>query len=176
MTIAQKQTIRPYALALAVLSAVGRVLPHPFNVTPVGGSSLFAGARLNGWMAFLLPILVMAITDPIVGGFSFATPFVYGAFLINVLIGRTLRRTNSPIRIGAAAFFCSLQFFLITNFAIFLQYFPHTLSGLAECFTLAIPYFGRTLAGDLATTAIVFGLHYWLTRSVAHEERALAVA
>jgi hypothetical protein len=176
MTNEQKRTIRPYALILAVLSALGRVLPHPFNFTPVGGASLFAGARLNGWMAFLLPVAVMAVTDPIVGGFSFASPFVYAAFLINVLIGRSLRRTNSPIRIGTAAFLCSLQFFVITNFATFLQFFPHTSSGLIACYTQAIPFFGRTLAGDLTTTALVFGLHYWLTRSVAREERALVTA
>jgi len=177
VTIEQTKTFRPYALSLAILSGLARLLPHPMNFTPVGGASLFAGARLNGWMAYLLPLVVMVVTDPIVGGFSFATPFVYAAFLLNVLIGRTLlRRSENPIKIGSAALLCSVQFFVITNFATFLQYFPHTSSGLVACYTLAIPYFGRTMAGDLFFTAITFGLHYLLTRTVAREERALAVA
>jgi hypothetical protein len=40
----------------------------------------------------------------------------------------------------------------------------------------ALPFFGRTLAGDLTYTAIVFGLHFALTRTVAREERVLATA
>ncbi len=168
--------VRPYALTLAMLSALARLLPHPPNFTPVGGASLFAGARLNGWLAYLLPIAVMAVTDPLRGGYTGATPFVYAAFLINVLIGRSLRRTNSPIRIGAAAFLCSVVFFLVSNFASFLALYPHTLAGLATCYTEALPFFGRTLAGDLTATAVLFGLHYALTRTVARSERAFVTA
>src|SRR3954454_6823752 len=75
--IEMQKNIRPIAIALTILSALGRLLPHPPNVTPVGSSSLFAGARVNGWMAYLLPILVMAVTDPLVGGYTRATPVIY---------------------------------------------------------------------------------------------------
>jgi hypothetical protein len=172
----QKTNVRPYAIALAVVSGLARLLPHPPNFTPVGGSSLFAGARVNGWYAYLLPLVVMAVTDPFLGGYSFSTPFVYAAFLINVLIGRSLRRTNNPLRIGGAAFACSLQFFAISNFAVFLRGYPHTVAGLGTCYLEALPFFGRTLAGDLTFTAIVFGLHFALTRTVARDERVLAAA
>ena len=119
-SVVSQAKLRPYALALAVLSALARLLPHPPNFTPVGGASLFAGARLPGWLAYLLPIAVMAVTDPLRGGYTSATPFVYAALLINVLIGRSLRRTNSPIRIGGAAFLCSVVFLLVSNIAAFL--------------------------------------------------------
>lgn len=172
----QKTNLRPYALALTLLSGLARLLPHPPNFTPVGGSSLFAGARVNGWYAFLLPLVVMAVTDPLVGGYTRGTPLIYASFLINVLIGRSLRKTNNPLRIGAAAFACSLQFFVISNLASFLQYFPHTLAGLGNCYLEALPFFGRTLAGDLTYTAIIFGLHFALTRTIARQERILATA
>ena len=171
-----KSNIRPYAASLTVLSMLARLLPHAPNFTPVGSSSLFAGARLNGWMAYLLPLLVMAVTDPLVGGYTFGTPFIYAAFLINVLIGRSLRATNSPLRIGAAALVCSLQFFLITNFAYFLEMGPHTPQGLMASYVGALPFFGYTVAGDLTYTALVFGLHYALTRTVAPQERTFAAA
>src|ERR1700760_4986490 len=103
--------IRPIAVALTILSALGRLLPHPPNVTPVGSSSLFAGARVNGWMAYLLPILVMAVTDPLVGGYTRSTPVIYACFLISVWIGRQVRSTDSALRIGGACLISSVQFF-----------------------------------------------------------------
>src|SRR5207245_1343007 len=82
----EKVIRRPVAMGLTMLGALARVVPHPWNFTPVGGMSLFAGARLPGWQAYLLPIALMAVTDPFVGGYSRVTPFVYLSFLINVAI------------------------------------------------------------------------------------------
>ena len=47
-------------------------------------------------MAYLLPILVMAATDPLVGGYTRATPVIYLRFLISIWIGRRVRATGSP--------------------------------------------------------------------------------
>ncbi|MGI8989676.1 MAG: DUF6580 family putative transport protein [Bryobacteraceae bacterium] len=164
--------MRPVALGLTILSGVARLLPHPPNFTPVGSMSLFAGARIPGWLAYLLPLVVMAVTDPLVGGYTKATALIYFSFLISVWIGRHLRKSDNPIRIGAAAFLCSLQFFLITNFAVWLgsRFYPQTFSGLLESYASALPFFGRTLAGDLFFTAVLFGLHAWLSRTAARPE------
>jgi hypothetical protein len=173
----QGKNVRPLALSLTVAGALMRLAPHPPNFAPVGGVSLYAGARLRGWQAFALPLLLMAVTDPLLGGYSMATPFVYLSFLINVWIGRRLQTTESPLRIGAACLVCSLQFFLITNFGTWLgNFYPHTFAGLALCYTEAIPFFGRTLAGDLLYTGVLFGLHAWLSRTLAASERVPAAA
>ena len=58
---------RNYAVGLTVLSALGRLVPHAPNVTPLGGSCLFAGSRIGGYLAYLIPLVVMLVTDPIVG-------------------------------------------------------------------------------------------------------------
>jgi len=149
----QKNMDRPLGVGLTILGALARLMPHAPNFTPVGGMSLFAGGRFAGWRAFLLPLGLMAATDPLVGGYSFATPFVYASFLINVWIGaRFLRSTRNPLRIGAAASVGSLQFFLITNFGVWLHFpttYAHTLPGLASCYVAGIPFYGRTLAADL---------------------------
>ena len=175
----KQSTIRPLALLLTILSGLARLLPHPPNFTPVGSMSLFAGARLRGWWAYLVPLAMMAITDPLlhllfgIPGYTKASPFIYGSFLINVWIGRKLAVSESPIRIGGAAFLCSLQFFLITNFAVWYgsSSYPQTGAGLAACYSAAIPFWGRTLAGDLVFTAVLFGLHAFLSRRVAPAER-----
>src|SRR5580704_9426462 len=106
---------------LTILSALGRLVPHAPNVTPLGGSCLFAGSRISGFWAYLLPLVVMLATDPFVGGFTAATPVIYACFLINVWIGRRMLRSVTPIRVGGAAFLCSLQFFLLTNFALWIE-------------------------------------------------------
>jgi hypothetical protein len=171
----QKNSNRPVAAGLIILGTLARLVPHAPNFVPVGGMSLFGGARLRGWQAYLLPLLLMAATDPLVGGYSFATPFVYAALLINVWLGaRLLRATESPLRIGSVAAAGSLQFFLITNFGVWLRFpttYAHTLGGLVSCYVAAIPFFGRTLASDLLYSAALFGLHAWLSRAVARQER-----
>jgi hypothetical protein len=162
---------RPLAIALTIAGMLARLVPHPWNFAPMGGASLFAGARLRGWQAYLLPIVLMAVTDPLLGGFGVATPFVYLSFLINVWIGRRLRTSESPIGIGAAAVISSVQFFLITNFGTWVGYYPHTWAGLTRCFTMAIPFYPPTLLSDLLTCGILFGLHAWLSRKVYAPER-----
>jgi hypothetical protein len=166
---------RPLATSLIVLGGLTRMM-QAVNFAPVGAVSLFAGARLRGWQAYLIPLALMAITDPLLGGYSFATPFVYASFMIYVWIGARLRATESPLAIGGAAALGSLQFFLLTNFAVWLgstHTYAHTLAGLAACYSAGLPFYGRTLASDLLYSAILFGLHAWLSRAVAPAERVL---
>ena len=114
---------RPLAAALAVAAGLLRLVPHPFNLTPLGALGLFGGARLRSWHAFVLPLAVMAASDLLLWAVLRYPPFnpvVYASFLVYVLLGRTLCRTASPWRIGAAAVLGSAQFFLITNFSVWL--------------------------------------------------------
>ena len=168
---------RPLALTLVVLGAAVRLAPHPWNFAPVGGMSLYAGARLRGWQAYLLPLVLMAVTDPLVGGYGIATPFVYLSFLLNVWIGRRmLRGSESPFRIGTAAVISSVQFFLISNFGSWVGYFAHTWTGLAQCYTLALPFYAPTLVSDLLSSGVLFGLHAVLSRKVFMQERVAQAA
>jgi hypothetical protein len=171
----QNQTpSRPLAFGLTILSALGRLVPHVPNVTPLGGSCLFAGSRISGFWAYLLPLVVMIATDPLVGGYTYGSPAIYACFLINVWIGRRMLRTVIPIRVGLAAFLCSLQFFVLTNLALWVTavvrhdpFYSADLAGLLTCYTLAIPFWGRTLAGDLLFSGAIFGLYELLSRRTA---------
>jgi hypothetical protein len=46
------------------------------------------------------------------------------------------------------------------------------MTGLFECYSAAIPFWGRTLAGDLVFTAVLFGLHASISRRFAMAEAA----
>jgi hypothetical protein len=176
-----KMESRPLAIGLTVLSALGRLVPHAPNVTPLGGSCLFAGSRISGLLAYLLPLAVMIATDPFVGGYTSASPVIYACFLINVWLGRRMLKRVSAIRVGAAAFLCSLQFFVLTNFAMWVLsstrgdgMYPGTLAGLLSCFAAALPFWGRTLAGDLLFSAAIFGMYELLARNTASDRTATA--
>jgi len=174
-----KANWRPVAVSLTVLGAVARLLPHPPNFAPVGATSLFAGARLPRWQAYLVPLVALAVTDPILSPFYGFQPyskyllFSYLSVLISVWLGRRLRNTESVSRIAAVTVVNSIQFFLITNFGSWLwfQAYPRTAAGLASCYISAIPFFGWTLSSDILYTAVLFGLYAWLRRTVATSER-----
>lgn len=180
---------KPLAFGLTILSALGRLLPHAPNVTPLGGSCLFAGSRVSGFWAYLLPLTVMIATDPIVGhaggasgGYTWASPVIYASFLINVFIGRRMLRSVTPVRVGVAAFICSLQFFVLTNFAVWATAFAgHSpiyaanFAGLMTCYAEALPFWGRTLAGDLLFSGALFGLYELLGRKAAGAKEPVTI-
>jgi Family of unknown function (DUF6580) len=165
---------KPWAIGMTVLAGMARMAQH-LNFAPVGALSLFAGARLRGWQAYALPIALMAITDPFLGGYSSATPFVYASFLISVWMGTKLRNTENPAWIGGMALLGSLQFFLLTNLPMWLfgHFYGPGLSGLLADYTAALPFYRRTVASDILYTAVLFGVHALLTRRVARAERVV---
>jgi hypothetical protein len=146
------------ALALILLAAAVRIAPHPWNFTPVGAMALFSGAVLKDRrLAFLFPLAALFAGDLFIG-FHKLSPIVYASFLINVAIGLWLRDRRTVARISLATLLGAIQFFLITNFAVwqFLSGYPHTASGLLACYIAGVPFFWNTLAGDAAYAVLLF--------------------
>jgi len=147
------------ALVLIALAAALRIAPHPWNFTPVGAMALFAGAILKDRrLAFLFPLLALLAGDIFIG-FHKLIPIVYASFLLSVWIGRFLQNRRTVPWIGAATLLGSIQFFFITNFAVwqFLGSYRHTASGLFACYLAGIPFFWNTLAGDALYVTLLFG-------------------
>ena len=154
---------------MIVLAAALRLAPHPWNFTPVGAIALFSGAMVHDRrVAFLFPVLVMCVTDFIIG-FNTLSPLIYASFLLSVLIGRLLIRKRNLLRIGGATFLGALQFFLITNFGVwaFLNSYPRIGAGLAACYLAGVPFFWNTLAGDAVYVTLLFGGFFLAARFAA---------
>jgi hypothetical protein len=170
------------AAGLVVLGAFSRLLPHPPNMTSVGAMGLFAGSKLKTWQALSLPLLCMLITDPILAkinhysAFRWGTLFIYASLMLNVLIGRAIAKTDNLARIALAAVLCSCQFFLLTNFSVWLLdgYYPHTWAGLVTCYTLALPFFRWTLGGDLIYAFVLFGIYGLVSKTILRSVAATA--
>jgi hypothetical protein len=147
------------ALVIIFVAAAVRIAPHPWNFAPVGAMALFSGAAVRDRrLAFFFPLCSLFAGDIFVG-FHKLMFVVYASFLVSVAIGLWLRDRRSPLRITIATLLGAIQFFLVTNFAVwqFLGGFPHTASGLVSCYVAGIPFFWNTLAGDAFYAALFFG-------------------
>ncbi|MBI1898405.1 MAG: hypothetical protein HYS04_18005 [Acidobacteria bacterium] len=145
---------------LIALGAGARLVPHPWNFTPMMAIGLYAGARSAKLRSAVLATMLALLASDAVLGFYAGMWYVYAAFLVPVLLGRVLRRQQAGIGLLApAALASSLSFFVLTNFAVWAtgSLYPHTLAGLASCFAAAIPFYQNQLAGDAFYTAALFG-------------------
>lgn len=149
------------SLAIIVVAAALRIAPHPWNFTPVGAMALFSGAIIKDRrLAFAFPLLALFAGDMFVGLYKLGVMFqVYASFSVSVLIGRFLQGRRSVLLIGAATLLGCIQFFLVTNFAVWwlLNSYPKTAAGLAACYATGLPLFWNTLAGDAFYAALFFG-------------------
>ncbi|MHB8500068.1 MAG: DUF6580 family putative transport protein [Candidatus Acidiferrales bacterium] len=147
------------ALAMIALVAALRIAPHPWNFAPIGAMALFSGAVIrNRRLAFLFPILALFVGDIFIG-FHKLMPIVYASFLISVAIGFWLRDRRTVARVSIATLVGAIQFFLITNFAVwaFGLSYPRNSAGLLACYIAGIPFFWNTLAGDAVYAVLLFG-------------------
>jgi hypothetical protein len=147
------------ALAIIALAAAMRIAPHPWNFTPVGAIALFSGATIRDRrVAFFFPILALFVGDIFIG-FHKLMPIVYASFLVSVAIGFWLRNRRTVGPIAAATLLGAIQFFLVTNFAVwaFGLSYPRNSAGLLACYVAGIPFFWNTLAGDAVYAVLLFG-------------------
>lgn len=145
---------------LIALAAVARLLPHPWNVTPVGALGLFSGAYMRGPSAWLVPVAAVFIGDVVLGFYDpIVMLCVYLGSALSVGIGRGLLFEQRTLaRLGGAVLVTAVAFYLISNFGVWLASYPHTVDGLLMCYFNGLPFLGRTLAGDAFYSVLLFGL------------------
>lgn len=147
------------ALAVILVAAVLRIAPHPWNFTPVGAMALFSGAIIKDRrLALILPLLALFAGDVFVGFYKLM-PIIYASFLVSVAIGFWLRDRRTIGRISLVVLLGAIQFFLVTNFAIWASgmTYPRTSTGLLACYVGGVPFFWNTLAGDALYSVLFFG-------------------
>ncbi len=155
------------ALALIGLGIFCRVIPHPDNFTPTAAIALFSGVVLPARLAFTVPLLLMMASDLWIGPHSLYW-LVWASFALVAWIGVSVRNKEGILPVGLATFGGSIAFFVLTNLGVFFfeQMYPRTLTGLLECFTMALPFFRNSLFGDLFYSAILLSLFSLARRAV----------
>lgn len=156
--------ILEFSIALLfILTGVSlRLLPHPPNFAPIAAIALFGGVYFSRKIALILPLAAMVISDIFIGYYEFSLmAFVYGSFLLCVILGFWLKKHKKWYTVLGGAFLCSIIFFFLTNFAVwaFTPWYVRTFSGLIQCYLMALPFFKNTLLGDLFYVTIFFGAY-----------------
>jgi len=145
-------------LFISIILALGRIIPHPPNFTPILATAIYTPYIVNDkWIAVLIPLSAMFIADIIIGFHPYML-WVYGAIGLSTLISNWSMRFNKKyIQLGVMAILSSILFFIITNFAVWAiwDYYPKTIDGLIICYIKAIPFFQNTLLGTIIYTAII---------------------
>lgn len=148
-------------LVVFILVAIifSRLIPHIPNLVPLMGLALFAGYYLkNSKWALLAPLVAMLISDFFIG-FHSTMWAVYSSLLIGSLLSIKGIKSFNLLKIGGYAVLSSLIFFVITNFAVWLDGFLYerTFNGLIECFVMAIPFYKTTFIAEIVGTLVLFG-------------------
>jgi hypothetical protein len=170
-----KQTRFVTVAVLVLLAAMSRVIPHPYNFTPICAMALFGAARFgNKIAAFVVPALAMFISDAVIG-FHNNMIAVYGAFALIVVLGLLSLKSVTFTKIVVLSVVSSTLFFLITNFAVWYgsSFYPQTLQGLLGSYVAGLvfyqnSFFGNfflnTIIGDLFYNGLLFGVFYALQK------------
>lgn len=146
-------------LGIIIALAVFRLVPHPWNVTPVMAMALFGGAQLaDRRLALAIPLGAMLLSD-LVLGLHWTMPFVYAALAATVFLGGWLRHHLRPVTVIGSALAGSILFFVVTNFGAWLSHdmYPRSLEGLWAAYVAGLPFFRAMLIGDLLFVALLFG-------------------
>jgi len=146
-------------IGILLAAALSRLIPHPPNFTPIVAMGLLGGAYLkNKKLALFIPVAAMLLAD-IFLGFHNTMIWVYGSLLLVTSIGMLLKGRVNILNAGAATLSGSFLFFIITNFGVWLTgtFYAKTFVGLVQCYTMAIPFFANSLAGDIIYATLLFG-------------------
>jgi hypothetical protein len=155
---------------MAVLIGIGvaaRLLPHAPGVWPVAATALFAGRTFRiAPLALFVPLAATALSNAALPVDDWRVGLVvYLTVLVPALAGMLARHWRGALPVIAAMVSSSLIFFAVTNFAVwaFNGMYPMTLDGLVQCYIAALPFLDKTVLGDLAWAAVLFGAA-WLVR------------
>ncbi|HET7819819.1 MAG TPA: DUF6580 family putative transport protein [Bacteroidia bacterium] len=152
------------------LAALSRLLPHPFNFTPIGAMALFGGAYFsNKKLSFIIPLVAMFASDCLIG-FHNTILYVYVSFILITFIGIFISNKINAKNIILASLTSSFLFFIISNLGVWMSdSTSHGMIGLFNTYFAAIPFYNNeplgsflfnNILGDLFFNGVLFGSYY----------------
>ena len=150
-----KKEIFPISLILILVFA--RLIPHPPNFTPIIAAAIVSGYFFKNINLSLLTLLIAMLISDLFIGFYENVIFVYSSLLLITFVFHKISNKINFKNLFIYGFAGSLIFFAVSNFGVWALGSPgvhdiayeKSLSGLIECYILAIPFFGNTFLSTL---------------------------
>ncbi len=130
----------------------------PANISPLGSYGFFG----NPW----LYVASIIIFDRFVGGLYSGNWFTYLGFMMYPLLGKFAK--NKVKKQMLLLPLASFLFFLISNAGVWWYWYDRTPADLLLCYSLAVPFYARTLLGDM-----VFGYGFIALRTYQIQIRTI---
>ena len=133
--------------AVIILSlSLTRLIPHPWNFTPVLATGIFAGFYFKQFYLSLFIVIFSMFVGDLFLGFHSTMFFTYISLVVAVILGLYIKNFKFT-GILFSGLVSSVCFFIITNFGAWLtlEMYEKNFAGLLQSYVYAIPFFHNTL-------------------------------
>ena len=163
-----------FPIGLILILAFARLIPHPPNFTPVIAVAIMSGYFFkNVNFSFVVLLVAMLLSDLFIGFYENVV-FVYVSLLLITFVFHKMSYKINFKNLFIFGFVGSFIFFIISNFGVWAMGSPgvydipyeKNLSGLLQCYILAIPFFGNTFLSTLIFSYIGLSSEYFFKKKL----------
>ena len=146
-----------FPISLIIILAFARLIPHPPNFTPIIAVAIISGYFFKNFNLSVLILLAAMLISELFIGFYENIIFVYLSLIFITFIFHKISSNINFKNLFIYSFAGSVIFFVVSNFGVWALGSPgvqdiaydKSLSGLIQCYILAIPFFGNTFLSTL---------------------------
>ena len=143
-------------ICLILVLSFSRLIPHPWNFTPILAVGIFSGFYFKNFILSLFIVILSMFIGDLFLGFHSTMFFTYISLALAVVIGLFIKhfKFTEILFSGLASSVC---YFIITNFGAWLtlEMYEKNLAGLLQSYILAVPFFHNTLISTLLYLAVL---------------------
>ena len=150
---------------LATAMILGRCMPHIDNLTPTISLTLLTAYLCNRKCSFQVVVASMITANlliSIIRGYQIFgswTIFSYSALVIISVFSNKIINFKKIDNVLMSTVATTFFYWLWTNFGTWLttnDMYPHTITGLAQCFDAGLPFLGASISGNLIWSTVIF--------------------
>lgn len=184
------------AAALIICGVVGRFVLVSYagipNLEIITALTLIAGIYLGGVYSVAIPLSIIFLSDLVIGN-NYIFIFTWTAFVLIGLLGYSYNKNNKKFRSSRdndssistnkqelrnsvyLAIIASVFFYLFTNFGWWLMsgMYEYSLSGLFNCYYIALPFFRNNLIGNLIFVPFSIAVFSKVMHSLEYKNKAV---
>ncbi|MCW1930002.1 MAG: hypothetical protein KIH62_001640 [Candidatus Kerfeldbacteria bacterium] len=171
------------AILLVSFGVIGRMLTEDMpNIETVTVATVLAAALLGGPWGAIVGLVTVAASDIIIGNtnillYTWSGWVIVGAVALIVRY-RGQHLPKALLQLTGAGLLGNVAFFVWTNFGVWHigELYPHTFTGLVDCYIAAIPFFRTQLLSTLifVPTISTIALALWNRSAVLAPQASTA--